>query len=1108
MLRSKNRGAPSNMKLFPEDVVRAESLTHGNPAILQSEEFLPEEKPAYTELFASKKKTPKKVKSEAKKKPAPDHQNTPPRLITHPRFLQLSSGQSTDYEVRERQQTPIRAECDQEDATPPTSYSCVDCGYTTTRLNVIVWHNKSHTRNYASPTALAKGTKRKSAASTVKLKERSSSPSIQPSVDAEAVSAAKILKTNGQLKVARSPKTPGRKKGTSTAKKTPGQVPHTKETNSASSTPRIPPQKGRRGSAHKGDEIHKSLLEDWLEDDVEMEEPAADELSSVGSVVGENTTLANGSATSEDSKGKSCFDFDDSEDHLVIDESNFKPGRKIPRLLNKSALSTLAADDVVGMHDSMGGMEVEATSADSTAKYQSGVEDTMDGELSLSCSTTSQLQEMGVDNEIEIKTEDTHVTESVPPKKSRRNLKTDTKANNDADLLHDQVDKLLNEITKAPAKLPDIPRSHKKVQLKAYQQQAEAEEKAAQKAAAEAEAARNVADETEAAQNSASEVKTMQQVVTETEATQKTETEGVQRVAAKAEAAQKAAAKTEAMQEAAAKAEAAQGAAIKAEAAKVNSTQKTAAKAEAALITTEQKAAIEIETTTKILAAQYNVEGQEAYNLHPETMNIDVSSIPLPSPQKCPVTKEPVESSISIGASVTVGNETSDEPVSITSSVKLNSEALDVMNIAPEASGEKSGAVDQKSVGVTSSSHSPQTPNSVANVAEVSDIPATDDTKTSVKCSTASKTTKPLNTTPVQHSGQQKLKFISQSEYKLLMNKLNASINQSSPSKTSDEPLRAIKTTIKMTSGNSIVCNLGQPKVLLANSQTAGSPSKILILTNYKQASTPPATTTTATATAATTTPTTVGRSINLANATTLRVTPNILQKSAAAQRAAAALAKSSGKNIVLDASTFQSLFQTQPQQLRKLQSQLVLSEAAATAKPQAPSSANIVAAPSQPGTVFVAECSKPVTNSKSDCANTDISSSSSAGQTIDYNYIVDSSGNLVQVDEPPTARTPTKDKDILAKALEDTDGLHTEMALSETAANSVLDVGSVTQNADATHKTEAIYENVTLNTAPIMAAYETPSRSVATANILPEGANETEMVHSGAAKSNSEYLT
>ncbi|KAK7598308.1 hypothetical protein V9T40_006543 [Parthenolecanium corni] len=1152
MLTSKNRMAPSNMTLFPEDIVRAENMTDGDPYILQRPMFLPEERPTYTDLFATKK-TPKKAKPAAKKKQTPVKPRTP-RLITHPRFLQLSSGQSTDYEVREREQIPVRAECDVEDTSPPTSYSCTECDYTTTRLNVMVWHNKSHTRNYASPRSSKKATKRKSTAS-VKLKERSSvgSPAVEAEVDdLNAVSAAKIPKTNGTLKAVRSPKTAGRKKSTAAAaKKTPSSrqnTPGTKETNSTP-TVRMRAKKGRRVSVDRSDEIHKSLLEDWLEDDIIEQESAG------GEAADENTAPADGSAASGDSKNKSCFDFDDSEDHLVIDKSKFTPGRKIPRLVNKSATSTLAADDVVAMSDSADSMDVDATAAESTREYQSGVEDGVNGESPLGCSQTSQLQEMGVDNEIEIQTEKTPVSKvvikSMPPKKNRRILKTEAKVDDVAEL-HDKVDELLNEISKAPTKLPDIPRSHKKAQLKAYQQQAEAEEQAAQKAAAEAEAARKTAAEAEAAQKAAAEAEVAQKAAAEAEAAQKAaadaeaaqktaaeakaaqkataaeaaqkaaaEAEAAQKVVAEAEAAKKAAAEAEATKKVAADAKAAKKVAAEVEAAKKAATeakaaqkataaeaarkvaaeaeaaQKATAEAEAAKISVAQKAAAEKETAEKIIAAQQKVEEQVAYDVHPEMMDIEVSSIPLPSPQKSPVTSEPVESSINIGASVTVAESgTVADACSSSSPTELISETLVSKNAAAgnklviEANPSNTASVDQKTS--TESNALSFQPTSSAGVADASPTPAASDTKTLTNSTTPSKT-KPVTPTPVLRSGQQTLKILSPSEYKMLMNKLSASASQVSPSKTSTEPLKTIKTTIKTASGKSFLCNLTQsPKMLLANSQSSNSPTKILILTNYKKAG-PPATATTASSASAATTPTPAGRSTDLATSTTLRVTPNMLQKSAAQKVAAAALAKSTSKNIVLDASTFQSLFQ--PQQLSKVQSQLVLPEA--TAEPQASSSAAVSTAPSQSAVMRVVESGAPSASSNSNCAEAAVSSVA-AGQTVDYNYIVDSSGNLVQVDEPIVS-TPTRDKDILAKALESTDGLQTEMALSE-ATNSVLDSCSVAQNTELAYKPDTIYENLTINTAPIMSAYETPSRTVAGAS------NETMMAH-GAAQSD-EYIS
>lgn len=1063
MLRSKNRGAPSNMKLFPEDVVRAESLTHGNPAILQNDMFLPEEKPAYSDLFASTKKTtPKRPKPEAKKKQSPLKPCATPRLITHPRFLQLSSGQSTDYEVRERKQVPVRAECDEEDTSPPTLYTCTECDYTTTRLNVMVWHNKSHTRNYAN-TSPSKATKRKSTAS-VKLKERPSEagPS-QPRVDDEGVSAAKIPKTNGTLEVTPAPRPRGRPKGST--KKTPApSTPLTKDTKRAPTTP-APVQKRRR-SSNKGDEIHKSLLEDWLEDDIE--EPAAD--------AAENA--ADGGA---DSKHKSCFDFDDSEDHLVIDQSKFKPGRKIPRLVNKSAPLTIAPDDVV------------AIDGDITPKYQSGVEDSADSESSPNISRTGQLQEMCVDNEIEIKTEevpvDEVVIESLPPKKSRRNSKA-AQASEAAEL-HNQVDKLLDEISKAPAKLPDMPRSHKKAQLKAYQMEAEAEKRAAieaeaaQKATAEAEAAQKAAAEAEAeekaiaeapqkaiaetAQKAAAEIEAAQKAIAEAAPKAAAETEAAQKTATEAEAAHRAVAEVGTAQKIATGGEAAHKANTKAKgASKVVVESKTASKAETAqpavtkartgrrvraqagalpkkatkakkAHTAEAQVAVKAEapstvatpnssaqqTTLSVLTTPPNAPVIDHFP--PNFSDDDVSTIPLPSPRQCPVTSEPVESSISIGASVTVADDgTVDEQ---SSPMPGSSETLVTKNVVAAAS---SSNVDQKPA---SEPISPQTPSSAVAA----------DAKTPVKVAAA-------------------CRILSPSDYRVFMDKLKASTGQTSPGKSS-EPLKPIKTTIKMPSGKSILCDLSPSKMLVANSQSSGSPTKVLIVGLNKKLGA----TSTTTATAPTTTP--VSRPFNLAHATTVRLSPGILPNSAAAQKVAAALAQSTDKKIVLDASTFHTLFQTQQ---IKVQSPVV---PATTAE----SSAAVVA-PSQSKMVFVNENSAPSSNG--DCANPVVSSTS--GQTVDYNFVVDSSGNLVPT-APSTPRTPTKD--ILAKALEDTDGLQTEMALSQAATNSVLDACSVAQNTQMVSKTDAVYENLQMSTAPIMSAYESPSRVAP--NVLAEVASE-----------------
>lgn len=134
--RTKSKDGTSYMDKFPVDVEMAEKLTGGNPDILNQEKFCPEEKPDISALFGEKK-LPKKKRDREEGHRRSDGGDIA-RKITHPRFLRGES----DHEVRIRQQpnslpsTPINA------GSPV--YRCHFCNFTSSRVNVIICHIKSH----------------------------------------------------------------------------------------------------------------------------------------------------------------------------------------------------------------------------------------------------------------------------------------------------------------------------------------------------------------------------------------------------------------------------------------------------------------------------------------------------------------------------------------------------------------------------------------------------------------------------------------------------------------------------------------------------------------------------------------------------------------------------------------------------------------------------------------------------------------------------------------------------------------------------------------------------------------------------------------------------
>ncbi|XP_054285824.1 mucin-2-like [Macrosteles quadrilineatus] len=167
MVRSSNtREVPSNMSMFPNDIVMAEHITGGDPNILESEAFAPEEKTNYSDLFGSAKKSSgKKGKAEALKKEFRRHSESPvrnnrksfsnlpatiPRPITHPRFITKALEGKSDHEVRIRCQISLPRD-DEEDVdmnADKKKYKCHLCDFQSARLNVIVLHNKSHSAGF------------------------------------------------------------------------------------------------------------------------------------------------------------------------------------------------------------------------------------------------------------------------------------------------------------------------------------------------------------------------------------------------------------------------------------------------------------------------------------------------------------------------------------------------------------------------------------------------------------------------------------------------------------------------------------------------------------------------------------------------------------------------------------------------------------------------------------------------------------------------------------------------------------------------------------------------------------------------------------------------
>lgn len=410
--RTRCREGSAVMNKFPEDVAIAERLTGGDPDILRNDTFAPVERPDYSNIFGSDKKSgsPEKksklVGHQGKdqvswkvKQLSPSanvHRGQPaspslpvlqrPRQITHPRFVSEVKDDS-DHVVRIRHQPVSTPSRDDQSGIPSPQYKCHLCDFTSSRLNVIVLHNKFHRADAANngQGASIKGMsaiKSKSAdrKSAVRAKGRASvsSPSYRSRVrtrtapEASDTPRAVGIADKGapKRKLAEVSDTEiVNKESGANSRQHPPRSPEKRAVSSERKSPNIPktPVFGKRKGSKWGgerpakkkkndEEIREKLLADWDDEDEEQEEKEIElmkqelsksELASVHSAdvttasESESVAYTKPSCSEENVKPKktSCFDFDDAEDANLGSEleeraKKFVENRKIPRILD------------------------------------------------------------------------------------------------------------------------------------------------------------------------------------------------------------------------------------------------------------------------------------------------------------------------------------------------------------------------------------------------------------------------------------------------------------------------------------------------------------------------------------------------------------------------------------------------------------------------------------------------------------------------------------------------------------------------------------------------------------------------------------------------------
>ncbi|XP_069677350.1 mucin-17-like isoform X2 [Periplaneta americana] len=397
--RTRRREGSTVMDKFPDDVATAEKLTGGDPDILRDTAFAPEEKPNYRDIFGGDKKTaspdkkskhngsPSKDKVTWKVKPLPSSANgrrtqkspslpllQQSRQITHPRFVSEVRDDS-DHVVRIRQQPVSTPNRDEQSGTPSPQYKCHICDFTSSRLNVIVYHNKFHSADAANNGrgVSDRGSSTSKAAGRGRGRPSVSTPSDKPRARSKSIPTVSNTPTRADSIGERS--VPKRKlidesdteavKDESNAVSKQSPEKHAKTEKKSPKTPIFGKRKGTKWGGERpvkkkknDEEIREKLLADWDDEDEEQEEKEIElikqELSK--SEIANNQPSNPVPATSQSEsvtetkpvvepqetvkrKETSCFDFDDAEDANLGSEleeraKKFVENRKIPRIID------------------------------------------------------------------------------------------------------------------------------------------------------------------------------------------------------------------------------------------------------------------------------------------------------------------------------------------------------------------------------------------------------------------------------------------------------------------------------------------------------------------------------------------------------------------------------------------------------------------------------------------------------------------------------------------------------------------------------------------------------------------------------------------------------
>ena len=289
--RTKSKeGAKGWFEKFPEDVIKCEKLTGGDPKLLEKEPYIEKnDRIDYSQYFGDQTEKQPKSGAGGKRKgntssnatptssPKKQRKASPTRPISHPRFR--PGGEQHSVRIMQQPSTPVHLDLlkkeESKAASSPGAYTCQICGNSASRINVIMMCTKmcnekaKNSKATNSPKATPKKTK------ATPAKETSSRAKSTPKAKAASTPAKATPKASTEKKTEKSPSaSSGRGRGRGRPAKAAVSAEPDSTPAAAKSTPK---EKKPRMTKKKKDEMakeqkkkleeRKKILGEWDEEE-------------------------------------------------------------------------------------------------------------------------------------------------------------------------------------------------------------------------------------------------------------------------------------------------------------------------------------------------------------------------------------------------------------------------------------------------------------------------------------------------------------------------------------------------------------------------------------------------------------------------------------------------------------------------------------------------------------------------------------------------------------------------------------------------------------------------------------------------------------------------